>query len=340
MLPSKKKILGDYKETELIRLIQQLGAKYKQPIPNEDAFPLTHRPTRQLVLNIDTYVESEDFLPGLSWSGQARRFFHAAFSDIAAKGAQPLTLFTSIAAPPTMKIKDFYHLLKGFFREAHKYKIKYQGGDLAKANEVIISVVALGTVKKDHYIQRFSFDKGDQLWTTGEFGWTALGFQHLLNNMYLPPPIKKYALRKTFNPHAQFKAVKHLKKLNINIKAAIDSSDGLARSLWILANETKSELVITRLPIAPIIKHYFSDEIAFSATFFGGEEYELVFVLNKDDSHTLQKILDEHKKDIRATSFQHIGTVANKGDTAAVFFLKNSKKIHIPNKGWDTWQRP
>jgi len=61
----------------------------------------------------------------------------------------------------------------------------------------------------------------------------------------------------------------------------IDISDGLARSLHLLAGESGVGCAIeeARLPVSPALGEYLPQESWFDALLFGGEDYELLFTL-------------------------------------------------------------
>ncbi|MFX0096013.1 MAG: thiamine-monophosphate kinase, partial [Candidatus Hodarchaeota archaeon] len=112
---------------------------------------------------------------------------------------------------------------------------------------------------------------------------------------------------------------------NKGVTACIDSSDGLAISLWELAEQSSCKIVIDYPPLAQEILPYCEEyDISWQKCVFeGGEEFELVFTVKKDDFELLQSLLLNQNMNIIP-----IGTV-QKGK--GVYF--ESKPIL--REGWD-----
>jgi thiamine monophosphate kinase len=91
-------------------------------------------------------------------------------------------------------------------------------------------------------------------------------------------------------------------------------------------------IVIDNLPVHPDLELYLdSQETLYDVTFFGGEEYELIFTI---PPHKLEELRHLFKKN--NCNFFVIGKCdSSKG----VFYSKNGLLTPIKMQGWDAFRR-
>ena len=183
-------------------------------------------------------------------------------------------------------------MAKGFEVGAREYGGYVIGGDTNEASDIIINGVALGIAQKDRIIKREGASPGDILATTGPFGLTATAFKILLEGKEPPEGLRESLVESVYNPKARIQegiALAH----SGAVTSSIDSSDGLAMSLYDLSKSSGVGFQVDDLPIPPEVMAYTNHHGLNPAhlALYGGEEYELVFTVKKDLLEDAQKAL-------------------------------------------------
>ncbi|MDJ0269964.1 MAG: thiamine-phosphate kinase [Aigarchaeota archaeon] len=279
--------LSDVGEDWVLAYIQRrLGAPHS-PLLGRGDDATAFRYSGVLVLSTDMLVEDTDVPPGMSWEQVGRKAVVAVVSDLAAKGAEPLYILTSLGLKPSMLIQEFEELWRGLETGCREYGISIVGGDTNQCDSVVISVAGVGRADNG-LIPRSGARPGDILATTGMFGETAAGLHALLNNIR-----ENYGLiESVLNPRARLKEGRELARSGV-VSSCIDSSDGLARSLIQLANASRVGFEIDNIPVSEAVERYAADNRLdpLSLALYGGEEYELVFTVKQDGIDMLSRRL-------------------------------------------------
>ena len=177
----------------------------------------------------------------------------------------------------------------------NSYNLSYLGGDLGNSIELVISGIVIGFCKKGSLLKRSNAKENDLVCTTGYFGLTGLGYKHYLEGSSIlndHPEILQRVNKKLSNPRAVIEWVPHLLKY---ANATIDSSDGLYKSLYHLAQESNKSINLEILPTDPFLvknlKNY--PKILNQCTLFGGEEFEIVFTISRQNLELLQNEVEQ-----------------------------------------------
>ena len=149
--------------------------------PGDDAAVVSSADGR-FVVTTDTMIEGHDFK--LEWSSGFDLGFKAIASnvaDVAAMGSKPTALVVAIALPGDTQItwlEDFADGLNaGLTQLAPGASVV--GGDLARANQVVISVTAHGDLEGLEPVLRSGAKPGDILAIAGTLGKSAAGLSLL-----------------------------------------------------------------------------------------------------------------------------------------------------------------
>jgi len=134
---------------------------------------------------------------------------------------------------------------------------------------------------------------GDLLATTGAFGVTSAGFKHLLEGLELPGGWEKPILDSIYMPRARVREGVALAETGA-VTGCMDSSDGLAVSLYDLARSTGAGYRVTEVPVDPAAARFAGLHGLDPAdlALYGGEEYELVFTFRPGDENKIRTALD------------------------------------------------
>ncbi len=233
-----------------------------------------------LVINVDMLVQGTDVLPGMSSFQIGKKAVTMAVSDIIAKGVTPIGCLASVGFPPEISIDEAETIIQGIKEQCSSYKCLFLGGDLNESKETIVDIVAFGTCGKTNLISRKGVVSGDILYSTGLFGFNAIGFEMLLNEKFVEDSLKKRILESVYEPKAKIEFLDILQELPIKI--CMDSSDGLLVTLSDLSILNNLGITITNVPIQLEVEEFAekNDINPLDLVFRGGEEFDLIFALS------------------------------------------------------------
>ena len=235
------------------------------------------------VLKTDMLVASTDVPPGMSLYQAARKAVVMNISDLAAKGVRPLAILASLGLPRGLSRGAIEELARGLNDGARAYGAYVIGGDTNECADLVISCAAFGLCREEELMTRSGARPGDLLAVTGPFGLTYLGLRALTDGLELKEPVKEKALRAVLMPEARLEEGVALAKSGA-VTASIDSSDGLAWSLFELSRASGVGFVMEELPITPDVASE-AERLGIEpleACLYGGEEYELVLTVRPD----------------------------------------------------------
>ncbi|MCB9597951.1 MAG: thiamine-phosphate kinase [Sandaracinaceae bacterium] len=221
------------------------------------------------VISVDASVEGAHFrrewlsLPQVGFRGTV-----AALSDLAAMGASPVAVLSSVVAPETSEVQA---LMDGVGEAAHLYGAPVIGGNVARANHLALHTTVIGRTRAPW--TRAGARVGDAVYVTGTVGAAALGWRALEAGRDLAPFIARWR-----RPRARFDLAPFLAPT-----ACIDVSDGVALDLARLchASGVAARIELARLPVeagfaeACATMGLDPDALAIG----GGEDYELLFTM-------------------------------------------------------------
>ena len=282
----------------------------------------------QLVVKVDTFVESTDLPREMKLDDAARKSIVSCVSDFAAKGVRPVFGIVSLTIPKKISRSNIESIAKGFQMAAREFRLKILGGDTNEGKELVITFSLFGTTKK--IVGRSGAKTDDVIITSGPFGYTGAGLSILLKNKKSSRKFDSKAKDTVFKPKCRLlfglKNKKHL-------SSSMDSSDGLSTTLNEMSSQSGKKFVITSMPSE-------NDILDFAASnklnpndliLNGGEEYEIVATTSKSNLPKIKKHAKKHR-----IKLYEIGYVT-KG--RGVFYKKNGSMIRIKDKGWQHLQK-
>jgi thiamine-monophosphate kinase len=199
----------------------------------------------ELVVTQDALVEGVHFRFDLcSWRDLGFRAAAANLSDLAASGADPLALLVTLGVPGQTHVADVVELYEGL----NEPGVPVRGGDTTRAQEVFLSVTALG--RAERVPGRAGAKPGDLLVVTGPLGATGAAFR---SGRLSRPPLR----------------LDEGKRLARVATAMLDLSDGLAADASHIAARSGCRLAI-ELERVPLAAGAMLEDVSF------GEDYELL----------------------------------------------------------------
>lgn len=238
------------------------------------------------------------------------------FSDLAAMGARPTGLITSLALPSDMDEKDLYDIVSGLDQCAEFCDTYIIGGD-TKPGPGVISCTALGTMDDRTPMLRSGANVGDIIAVTGSLGGPAAGFHAVENDidakeaifsLMVPAPLVEEGI-----------ALSSTGK----VTSCMDLSDGLATALNTICSQSGcgANIIWQFLPEGPCVNEM-CEALALSKEdmmLSWGGEYELVFTFAKDDLQAIQG---------SGVEFSMIGQIT---DEEGVYLINDDERRKIEN---------
>jgi thiamine-monophosphate kinase len=321
------KTLGERKIIELI--FKQLEQMPQMPVPFGDdvsAYPLGK--DKLAILKTDMLVGKTDVPPGMSLWQASRKAVIINISDFAAKGVKPLVLLASLGLPENLTLAEITEIGKGLNAGAREYGAFIVGGDTNEASDLIISLSLFGIAEKSKMMLRSGARVGDLVAVTGFFGKTAAGLKILLEGIKIENKIRNILIDSVMAPHARLKEGLALSETDA-VTASIDSSDGLAWSLYEIARSSEVGFLIKQLPVAEEVKN-FAEHIGMDPlelALYGGEEYELVITVKPE----LMDVAEEAVAKVGGKLIV-IGKVISE---KAVYLEAKGRRYTVEPKGWE-----
>jgi len=218
-------------------------------------------------------------------------------SDIYAMNAEATQITVSIAVSNRFSLEALEALYAGINRACKLYNVDLVGGDTTSSlSGLVISITAMGVVKKEQIAYRSGGKENDLLVVSGNLGAAFMGLQVLerekqifLENPEIQPMLEgvDYILERQLKPEARKDIVHYLNDLGVLPTSMIDISDGLVSEVMHLCKASGVGCAIydEKLPIDHethrVAREFELDPSTCALN--GGEDYELLFSINQAD---------------------------------------------------------
>jgi thiamine-monophosphate kinase len=286
-------------EREIIAILRkQFDIKLKLPLGfDDDVAALPSGKSELIILKSDMLVGETDIPPGMTLRQAARKAVVATVSDFAAKGVQPKALLIALGLASPVLRESVNELSQGLSRAATEYGCRIIGGDTSQTNDLIIDCIGFGVTESGSILRRKGARPDDIVATTGDFGKTSAGLRILsARNKRM---IRDFPglVRSVLHPVAKLSTGIKLAKTG-KVTSSIDSSDGLAWSLHEIARLSKVNIFLDNIPVAHETLTYAKtnrvdqEDLAL----YGGEEYELVFTLDRGAFESVKRKIPSIKR--------------------------------------------
>ena len=218
-------------------------------------------------------------------------------SDIYAMNATPTQITISIAFSNRFSVESLDEFYEGVYAACEKYGVDLVGGDTSSSLKgFVISVTAIGEVTPDKHVLRSTAQSGDLICVSGDVGGAFLGLTIMerekkiyLENPQVQPDLEgeDYIVGRLLKPEARKDIIEFFANNNITPTSMMDVSDGISSEVLHLCKQSNlgCRVYEEKLPI--------HDDARMAAFKFGldptvcalngGEDYELIFTLKKED---------------------------------------------------------
>jgi thiamine-monophosphate kinase len=259
-------------------------------------------------------------------------------SDIAAMNGKAEQITVSLAISNRFSLEAVDALYEGIRAACLSYKVDLVGGDTTSSRSgLIISVTAVGRVRKESICYRDGAKAGDIICVTGDLGAAYLGLQILarekevyLSNPEMQPGLEKYEymVGRQLKPEARTDIVFDLEEVGVIPTSMIDVSDGLASDLFHLARQSGVGIRIfeDKIPVETFAYETAAVEFKLdpaTCALNGGEDYELLFTIRQEDFEKVKNHQDIHL----------IGYMHGKKDEH-ILITKQGNTVPLKAQGW------
>jgi len=285
------------------------------------------------VLKTDMLVAKTDIPPGMSIQQAARKAVVMNISDFAAKGVRPLAMVVSVGIPSSFTREEIIQLGRGLNQGAREYGTFVVGGDTNEADDLIISCSLFGLCNPRLLVGRSGAKIGDIVAVTGPFGNTGAGFKILLEGVEPPQEVRVKILESIYMPRARLEHGIALAERRL-ISSSIDSSDGLAWSLYELSLASNVGFEIDSLPVSEEAR-IFAEAQGLNPedlALYGGEEYELVLTIPAEKLGEAMSVAEE-----KGSKIIPLGRVVESEGGIVLKTGEEEKRLAI--KGWEHFSR-
>lgn len=315
--------LGDLGEWRIIS--QVLGSRYGDIESfGDDCALLDPPPGHGLVATTDPCPEPMAAILGhhdLYYRGWLLATIN--LSDLAAAGATPLGLLTSLMLPRDLTLDDFERLLDGIDAACAASGTRVVGGNLKEAPRVDLTAMAIGSVK-GRPLSRRGCRPGDHVVVIGNLGTFWAGALDAMRGLGVAADLGVDLLRDVLTPRAKTAAAKALYAASV-VTCCMDNSDGLGSTLRVIAekNAVGLELSLCDDALAPAVREVGSRlEVNPMRLVFGWGDWQLVICVTPDgldaartaadaageSLHVLGRVV-EGPAVVRATYLERVGVL-------------------------------
>ena len=321
------------------RLAEKITVENKSTIKGigDDAAILNFA-DKQAVVSTDLLIENVHF--DLAYAPLKHLGYKSVvvnLSDIYAMNAKPTQVTVSIAISNRFPVEAVEELYEGMRVACKRYGVDIVGGDTSSSlTGLVISITAIGEVKKGNSVYRSGAKLNDILCVSGDLGAAYMGLQLLERekevfkaNPNMQPEFKDYdyLIERQLKPEPRNDVVQLFLELGFKPTAMIDVSDGLSSEILHICEESKvgCRIYEDKIPLDPDTDK-FARELNIDpsiAALNGGEDYELLFTIEPKD----------YEKIRNNAAFSVIGHITEQ-NTGSFLVARDETEIPLEAQGW------
>jgi thiamine-monophosphate kinase len=267
-------------------LIAKLQAITSRAAPNallvgigDDAAVWQPSRSHRSVITTDALIEGVHFTrQSMSAADAGHRALASNLSDIAAMGAKPVLATIAFGVGPAADEAWILDCYRGIAALAERARCAIAGGDIVRAPAITISITIVGEVRASNLKTRTGMLPGDTIAVTGPLGASRAGLTVATERPELAAgPAAAAALRAFRTPEPRLAEGRWL-AASRNVRAMMDTSDGLSTDLARLARASNVGATIEAIPVAECARALApaAGRDAEAWALDGGEDFELL----------------------------------------------------------------
>ncbi len=241
------------------------------------------------VITTDALVEGVHFTrDAMSAADVGHRALASNLSDIAAMGAKPVLATIAFGVGPGADEAWILECYRGIAALAERAGCAIAGGDIVRAPAITIAITIVGEVRASNLKTRAGMLPGDTIAVTGPLGASRAGLAVAVEHPALASdPAAAEVLRAFRTPEPRLAEGRWL-AASRNVRAMMDTSDGLSTDLARLARASACGAIIDTVPVSDATRTIATRAGANAEVWAldGGEDFELlVAVASRAFSH-------------------------------------------------------
>ena len=243
----------------------------------DDAAVIRPREGHDLVVTKDAMVAGVHFLEGDPLDTVARKLLAVNLSDLAAKGAEPVGYFLSVAWPKATPWSAKALFADGLRRAGQDWRLPLLGGDtVSTPGPLTLTATLMGEVPAGGMLLRRTAQPGDLLMVSGPIGDGWLGLQAALGDIADPAGALAARYR---TPTPRLDLIPLLRQF---ARAAADVSDGLLADAGriAIASGLAVEVALDQMPLSAEGAAWLADQPEEAPARLrlatGGDDYQIV----------------------------------------------------------------
>jgi thiamine-monophosphate kinase len=267
-------------------LIGKLQAIVARAAPNallvgigDDAAVWQPSRSHRSVITTDALVEGVHFTrAAMSAADAGHRALASNLSDVAAMGAKPVLATIAFGVGPGADETWILDCYRGIAALAERAKCAIAGGDIVRAPAITIAITIVGEVRPSNLKTRAGMLPGDTIAVTGPLGASRAGLAVATEHPELAgDPAATEALHAFRRPEPRLAEGRWL-AASRNVRALMDTSDGLSTDLARLARASQCGATIETIPVAGAARTLAARAGANAEAWAldGGEDFELL----------------------------------------------------------------
>jgi thiamine-monophosphate kinase len=237
----------------------------------------------------DAVVEGVHFDPTYtSWHSLGYKSLAVNVSDLASMGGcSPAFALVVLGLKAETEVEAVEEIYRGLRDCGEEFGCGVVGGDIVRSpHDMFISISLVGSIPGEAFLTRCGAKPGQVVMVTGTLGDSYLGLRWLMGGR----GDANACARRHLYPRPRLE--EGVKAVELGATAAIDISDGLLRDLGHICEESGigAEVLLDRVPIseAAVATARELGEDATGAALFGGEDYELILVVDDSKADALR----------------------------------------------------
>jgi len=244
-----------------------------------------------LVVTVDGMVAGIHFLQDDPPEEIARKLLRVNMSDLAAKGAEPLSYVLTCAWPRNHSADWIERFAQGLAKDQQCFGVHLIGGDtVATEGPLTLSLTAFGQVRAGQMIKRSGALPGDLVYVSGSIGGGAAGLRVARGELSEIDEAGRGVLLQHYRlPEPRLSLGRRLQGL---AHACADVSDGLLADAAHVGEASGVKMVIN-LEAVPFLTQAVSAGLDKRALITGGDDYELLFTLAEDAAGEISTVAAE-----------------------------------------------
>ena len=211
----------------------------------------------------------------------ARKALRVNLSDLASMGAKPIGFFMALCIGRDTDEVFLKEFISGLAEDVEEFSIPLMGGDIIRQDgPFIVTITAVGSVKKEDVLRRSLAKPGDSLWVSGTVGDGALGLLAARGELpSLSAAHQDFLSNRYHVPQPRIETGLSLAGL---VRACIDVSDGLVADVGHMckASGVGCRIEQSAIPLSPAATELLQSDVdVWSTILTGGDDYELAFAV-------------------------------------------------------------